>query len=685
MDFFPVQTHAFTAWDTMQYTHIGHDFEGRSAVSLTDVGAHKYSYHPTSSPICLGWMLYNANTRARSAPQLWVPGQPLPNLFYEAIDCGIPFVAHNAGFEAVYWEAQISPLMRAQGFPLTQPAPGQWECTAIRAAANGLPRSLDECCKALGLPAGKDEEGRAALEKMWSPKRGQWVDTPELRQLVYRYNAQDLALMFDVFERTEPPSDYDRKVYVVHNTINARGIPIDIASADTIDTRLGDAKHPVEGTFHYDLQRRLWAATDNQVVSTTKTAKFKEWCEAFGVEMPNFRQETIESKLIHWQDEWPDKVRKALTLRRTQGLVAAKKFSTIRARAETSDEFPQGWAVLRDSYVMDGAHTGRWSARGVQTQNLMAETISPDGFQALLHDPIDDLLFYYGEPVRMAGTAVRPIIRALPNHLLFVGDFSKIELCVLFWLAAEHGGLGRIRDGEDIYKLMAATIFGVPVEEVTKDQRQLGKRAILGLGFGCGAARFQKMCEEQDGVLIPLSLAEKAVNAYRTLYRAVMRFWYDLEGSIRSALLRPGLVVEFKGLLIYSDVGTLAVRLPSGRILYYQNAEVGPDGEISYWGLDSKTQRWCKQHTWGGKLTENVVQAIANDLLREAMLRVEAAGYPVVMHSHDELVSHARTDQTLEAFKHIMELRADNDNTPLPWWHEIPITVEATALERYSK
>jgi DNA polymerase len=526
---------------------------------------------------------------------------------------------------------------------------------------------------------------------MWKiDARGKFKDTPELRQKAGRYCQKDTAIMFNIMDRTKPLSAWETQVWNIDQQINDKGIPVDLASIRRIQARLDD---PEQGVYRH-LQNRVIEATDHYVGKLTQTAKFKEWLNTILPDkIPNLQAATVERYVLGWdalekpdhvRDEAWEAARQAFSMKSFATLAAPKKYKAILDRALPSAV--DGWGIVYDSYVFEGAHTGRWTAKGVQTQNLLRRTapwwLVEELMQATTLEDLDDLVDLGYEPIQIAGEGVRPIIRALPKHKLLVGDFSKIETCVLFWLSNAKEGLRMLRSGQDVYCDLASAIYN---EKVTKDQpfkRLMGKQGILGLGYGCGAPTFVDMLRDQHRVLIPRGLAQRTVEAYRQKYKAVVSYWYDLQAVIRKAIRDCG-TFKLGPLTIMASTKVLVIKLPSGRKLRYRYPEVSLDGNISFMGVHPKTKQWARLRQWGGGFTENVVQAIANDLLRQAMVDLTGEGYKLIMHSHDELVAHEREKQLdLQHFTHVMEFRKWPKGQ---WWEGIPIEVESFVTERYTK
>ena len=276
---------------------------------------------------------------------------------------------------------------------------------------------------------------------------------------------------------------------------------------------------------------------------------------------------------------------------------------------------------------------------------------------------------------------------------LFVADYAGIEARVLFWLAGHEKGLDIFRNGEDIYKYMASAIFQIPVSEVDKTlHRPLGKEGILGCGYQMGWKKFKDSAADK-GLYISAQLAKKTVDTYREEHKPVKQLWYNIEKAAIEAVQRPGRRVKVNKVSFYMAEGFLVCELPSGRTLNYhkpaikmeippweknkKNPEKQP--KLYHWGIHPKTKQWVFDSTYGGKLVENIVQAIARDLMAEAMLRIDRAGFEIILSVHDELVSEAKLGKfSLEYYNKLM-------STLPPWATGCPVEVEGWTGYRYRK
>lgn len=313
------------------------------------------------------------------------------------------------------------------------------------------------------------------------------------------------------------------------------------------------------------------------------------------------------------------------------------------------------------------------------------------------HDCLEKIRLFYGEPMNVFASLLRSMIIAPEGKTLDCGDYASIEVRVLFWMAKHERGLDAYRENMDLYRTQAAEVFGIPVDKVTDYQRSIGKAIILGCGYGMGAKKFQATCEAQ-GIELDETLAERAVRAYRSSQSPVPALWKNYELAARSAIENPGKKYTLNRTSWWVENNFLWCALPSGRKLAYYEPRVQwermqklegdklvPFGEkravIYHMGVDSLTKQWRPQKSWGGILVENVVQAVARDIMAEAMLRISAfSAWEIVLSVHDELVAERQLNSqvTEKDFITLMET--------LPSWAEgLPIKVEGWTGPRYRK
>jgi DNA polymerase len=334
---------------------------------------------------------------------------------------------------------------------------------------------------------------------------------------------------------------------------------------------------------------------------------------------------------------------------------------------------------MHDTLQMYGAaRTGRWGGRGLQIQNLKRPTVrDPDACaEALLRDPQTWRRFHFLDDL---GSLVRLAIAAPEGYLLVVVDLSAIESRVLGWLAGEDAINRIFREQLDTYKAFAVEWLGKPYESITKAERTLAKPPCLGAGYGIGAAGLMRYAEGM-GVAMTEDECASAVNAYRSTYPAVPRFWYAVEEAFRDAVLEPGVAFGKQGQFLKKG-RFLRIQLPSGRSLYYDDPLFIPGEGLSYVGQDSFSQKWQRIRTWGSRLTENIVQAVARDILEVGLHRFRDAGGRVVAHVHDEIVGLSPADEADKMLGVLIKAMTD----PIDWAPGLLLDASGYVASRYRK
>lgn len=337
-----------------------------------------------------------------------------------------------------------------------------------------------------------------------------------------------------------------------------------------------------------------------------------------------------------------------------------------------------------------GAHTGRWSGRGVQPQNLTRQEIDKDALQALLD----------GRPVNSLAalsTCVRPCIRAPHGYKLVVADLNAIEVRVLWWLAGCEKGLQIFRDGLCPYKTFAADFFAKDYDSITKDERKDAKPPVLGCGYGLGGGQERELQNGQKvktglwkygesmGRNLPRHVWHQMVNHYRTEYREVVDYWYYLEDAFYAAF-KTRKRQQVGAVYFTATTEAIKVELPSGRFLHYLNpgAWKGSEGlKLSFDGF--RGAGWGRQSTWGGRITENIVQAVSRDVLAEGMKRATEYGFTIVGHVHDELIAlEPECPCPVAARLRVVGLEASM-SAPIDWAPGLPLAAEGWEGEFYMK
>lgn len=639
------------------------DFETRSTADLRKVGVYVYADDPSTEVLLACWALGDGPV------ETWFKGTPVPAKLTAALaDPLVTVCAHNAGFERL----MLTKVLRSPHWPV--PDLARWDCTAARAARQALPRSLEGAGEALGLAVQKDKQGHALMMRMCKPKDYAedgtpiwWEDAERMARLA-AYCARDVEVERELDFRLKPLSPYLQSLWVLTETINDRGVQV--------DREFAAAAIEHSEYLRKSLDVEMSKVTGGAVRAATNVPSLRNWLKEKNVILPDTKDESLAKKKILEYLAMPDlpaEVKRALEIRLEAGKTSVAKYKAMLARSS-------GDSRVRGNFVFHGASTGRYAGAGVQPQNLPRKTVKnwDEAYGNLDALSLEDL-----------SRMIRGTIHAKEGHTLVWADYAAIEARGIAWLAGADQLVQLFAEGQDVYKHMAGTIYRCDPASIGAEsvERQLGKQAILGAGYGMGPAKFQITCDGY-GIPVDAALAEKAVHAYRDAYPEIPKFWYALEGAAKSAVQAPG--KSFSAGKIYYMVrdGFLLCRLPSGRTLHYANARVvsvagkwGDKDVLQYDAVHPLTKKWGAEITWGGKLAENVTQATCADLILSAMLRLEEVGYPVVLSVHDEVVCEVRDEHMKYATGDVPLFMC----IPPDWAGGFPIKAEVKSGKRYGK
>jgi DNA polymerase len=620
------------------------DFETYSECDIRKAGAYAYADHPTTEVLCLAWAIDD------EAPQLWLPGDPKPQRLLAAIEDGAEVWAWNSFFEMCVWNL----VLRWPEFPIEQ-----WRDTAAMAAAQAYPRALGKCGAFMGLEgdAAKDKRGKLLIQRLCKPYRGKRQQDALLLQELYDYCLQDVVAEREIRRRLRQLQKAEQDLWVVDQRINWRGVRLDTDS-------IGHALALID-TVSDQLNARVRKITGHVLLSTASRAKTLEWIASRGYRMEGYDKPAVAAAI---EDEaCPPEVRELLVIRQAMSRASTKKY---QAMSDVLGQDGRAHGVL----VYHGAATGRWSGRHFQPQNLPRPTVDVDPVIAALPSRDPDAI--PGEPMEALASCLRGMLVPSEGHRLVAGDFASIEARTLAWMA-EHGTvLDAFSRGLDIYKVTASEMFGTPYGKVDKDQRFLGKVATLALGYQGGVMAFSKMAQAY-GTDVDEATAMKVRDDWRASNKPIVTLWAEVERAAVKAVQHGGVAETRCGAwkVIKDD---LLFKLPSRRVLSFPKVKL-ENGRLSYEGHNNKTFQWGTIQAYGGSLVQSITQAIARDLLGAAVMRLEKAGYPVVLTVHDEIVADVpKGHGSLEEFERLMcELP--------PWAKGLPVSAEAYEAERYRK
>ena len=758
------------------------DFETRSAADIMKVGAWKYSQDPSTQVMCLAVQLPHWDR-----PHLWHPAYPhlgieeenrwvLDHLFVYVAMGGL-VEAHNAFFERSIWTNICTPKLNWPRVP-----EGQWRCSAAKASMYSIPRSLGGACAALDLPVQKDGEGRKVMLKVCKPRkprkaeqalisRLQELETGPLSleaideitslqaqltalgydfelKLLYHESVEDFQTLWD-YCLTDVASEHclsealpdlpenELRVWQMDQAMNLRGVLADV--------NLAKAALRLVDKVTAQMNRELVAITDGAIEKASQRATVKRWLADQGVHLPDTQGATLDKWTA--KDELKETkpgVHRVLVIVREVNRTSTAKYKACLAYAAAD-------GYLRDMMMYHGASTGRWSGKGLQPHNFPRGDVKDMGAacEAILTEDIAMIRALYGEVITLLSGTLRGLIVSPPGKDLMVADYAAIEARVVLWLAGQEDALEVFRTGKCIYCDMATGIYGyLVIKGKHIDERQMGKQAILGLGFGMGFVTFLLTCRkykitftpaqarkivgagwadveayirgyfypemkenakkgaratgtqrrrrlETNGLMLEdviheLVLMKYVVDVYRGKYPRVEAMWTAVEEAAIAAVRSPGREV-------YSELGkcTFVVQgrflkciLPSGRALHYCDPRLvtrktpwGADKSILlFMGVDALTKQWTQLDTYGGKLVENITQAVARDLMAEAMLAADdSLIYDVILSVHDELI--AEVEEGVGSVREFEELIS---RTPA-WAAGCPVAAEGWRGKRYRK
>lgn len=647
----------------MRYLHI--DIETYCELSVDECGVYRYAEHPTFEVLLLAYAFDGEEVRLLDRPTRGLT----PELMRALLDPRITKVAHNANFEVTCLSAWLGVRLD----------PAQWECTMVGAAYLGLPLALGHVAEVLRLAEAKDARGKALIGYFCRPCRATASNggrtrnlpehAPERWEAFCGYCAQDVRTeraIHDYLLRYPTPTPEERSYWVQDQRINARGI--------TVDTELIAAVRASYASYLAAAQEDLRALTGCE--NPNSLPQLKAWLESrTGTAWPTLSRASLEA--LPSDVPLPGDVRRVLELRRQCSNTSISKYDTMQAYRCADGR-------IRGLLQFYGANrTGRFAGRGVQVQNLKrtlkkglaaAREAVKCGAADLLFADLPDVLS------RLTRTA----LTAPHGHVLCVADYSAIEARVIAWLAGEEWVLEVFRTHGRIYEAAASQMFGVPIGEIGKgsDLRAKGKVATLALGYQGGANALIAMGALREG--IAEAELPHIVSRWRQANPRIVSLWCQIEGTARAAIEVRGvrdLALPSCRLRFAYDRGYLFVRLPSGRLLSYYGATV-ERGKITYWGMEQATRRWRQTSTYGGSLTENIVQAIARDCLCAAMQRMEEGyGVRILMHIHDEVVAEAPADSAAATLQHMYDVMA----VPPAWAPGLPLKGDGYISEFYKK
>ena len=642
------------------------DLETFSSADLPSVGVYKYSLADDFDILLLG---YAADDNPVGVVDL--TADPFPPEIEAALDDDtIIKVAHNSPFERTCLSSYLGRQLR----------PEAWEDTMIMASWCGLPLSLDAVGQALGLSEeqSKMKEGKALLRKFCqqrkptkaNPKtRLRREDDPEDWKVFIEYNRRDVEVERTIYKRLLKwrPDISEYKLWALDQRINDRGIRVDLQLAQNA-IAIGD-----------DYRERLLqrAQEISGLENPNSTEQIKNWLrEQEGVTVTSLNKKVVADVVAGLSDE---KCREFMALRTEFSKSSTKKYEAIE-RSVCYD------GCIHGCFQFVGAgRTGRWAGRLVQLQNLPQNHL-PDldeARQLVRAGDAEGLELIYGDVQDTLSQLIRTALIPEPGQKFVVADFAAIEARVIAWIAGEQWRQDVFREGGDIYCASASQMFKVPVEKhgVNGHLRQKGKIAELALGYGGNINALKAFGADKLG-MSDEEMAE-TVDKWREASPHIVALWRSLGNAAIRAVRRKSSTLSTVGHIRFDfEDGVLWMTLPSGRRIAYWGAEYGENKwgnpSLTYMGQDQKTKKWTRLETYGPKLTENLVQATARDCLKNAMLNLDAAGYDIRGHVHDEVIITTPLTTSVDEVAAIM-------GRPIDWAPGLLLRADGYECEYYRK
>lgn len=645
------------------------DVETYSSVDLTKCGVHRYVEAPDFEILLFAYAYGDDPVQVIDLADLEdLPGHVL-------LDLTNPDVIKTA-FNAAFERTTIAKHFGIECDPL------QWRCTMVHALALGLPGSLDQVAKVLGLDAQKDSKGKALIKYFSVPCKPTKVNGGRLRNHPYHdlakwgdykaYNGQDVVVEREVRRKLErfPIPEKEWRVWALDQRINDRGVRLDPVLFNAA----------IKCDEQYEARLVAEAKEITGLDNPNSLTQLKAWLVDQGLETPDGLSKEFMPGLL---DAAPnDTVRRVLELRQEMSKTSVDKYKAMQ-RSMCHDERARGLLQF-----CGANRTWRWAGRIIQVQNLPQNKIDDlELARRLLREGDFELLeMMYGAPPFVLSQLIRTTFIPNDGCKFRVADFSAIEARVIAWLADEHWVLEVFRGHGKIYEATASSMFGVPLDTIVKghknyELRARGKVAVLACGYQGGPGAMAAMDSKKE---IAPDEYPRLVEQWRQANPNIRKLWYAAERAAVKAVQEKTTVKLAHGVKYRYAGGILFADLPSGRSLAYVNPRIKPDSKFNkdglvFDGIDQTKKTWGAQRTYGGKLVENLVQAIARDCLAESLLRLDDAGYKQVMHVHDEVV--AECEEGFGSVKEMTEIMGQ----PIEWAPGLPLQAAGFECEFYQK
>ena len=602
------------------------DFETRSTVDIGKCGSFKYIEDPSFDVLLLAYAWDDEPVKLVDFAQ----GEAWPEDFLHGLrDPDVTCIAHNCAFE----RAVIGKL-------LEYTPPEHWFDTMHLTAHCGLPLGLDGACKALGLPEdqAKMKEGKALIRYFCTPPKATKTNggrpwnlpehAPEKWDTFRRYCAQDVESMRTIFNLLKRwlPDETERRIWALDAKVNEKGM----------NTDQQFVRHAMEMDGNYKAELTEKAIAVSGIENPNSVQQVKDWLkDQEDIEVPSLNKKEVADVIASLKT---DRAKQLMEIRSELSKTSTKKYDAFIRCAGEDDH-------VRGCFQFFGAHSGRWSGRLVQLQNLKQNHLPDldDARELVKTGDFECFEMLYPNVTGTLSELIRTSLIAEPGEQFVVSDFSAIEARVSAWFAHEEWVLDVFRNGGDIYCATASQMFGVPVEKhgQNSELRQKGKIATLALGYGGGVNALKAFGADKMGMTNE-EMAQ-TVDLWRKANPRIVSMWKSLETAMKKCIVHKATTVDKVGGVRFRwEKGIVWMRLPSGREMAYYGAEYGESRfkngmTLSYLGIDSK-KKFTRIETWGGRVFENLIQSTARDCLRDTMLRLDADGWDIRGHIHDEVI-----------------------------------------------
>jgi len=645
------------------------DFETRSRCDLRSKGVYNYAQDISTDVLCMSYAFDDEDVRT------WLPSEPFPQAVRD--HKGLVY-AHNAAFERlIFW------YVLQVDFKLEQ-----FYCTAAQARANCAPGSLEDVGRFAGATMKKDHRGGQLIRLLSIPQAdGTFREDAALMQEMVDYCEQDVRAMRAIAQAQRPLSADELADYHTNERINDRGVLLDRPLA------LAAVRYAQEEMV--EIQDIVAEVTQGEITSV-RSPKMRKWVlDRVGpqaLELATIYKDgeaklsidkNVRANLLTLAEENPDEVpaEVAEVIQCADDLWASSvaKFQRAAALADEED------CRVRGAFVFaGGSATGRASSFGLQVHNFPRKCADDPALvrQAMVRG--HRIVPEHGRRVTdVLKGMLRPALMADKGKRLIVADWAAIEARVTPWASNSTFGANKLdifAKGEDVYKHNAMATFHVGYDEVDKDQRQIGKVQELACGFAGGVGAFASMGRIY-GLTMSESDAKRMVDAWRRANKWAVPYWSGLEETYMRAMRNKGREFTVGRVTYLFDGLHLWYALPSGRVLCYPFARFDEEGNLTYakasWKPAADAKEWPRARLWRGLACENITQAVANDLLRSALRRLDN----VVLHIHDEIVLEVPEDEAEAAAARLVQIMCE----PPPWASGLPLNAEVAVMERYGK